>query len=52
MSAEAEQRLAESIAKKHQPAREREQSPSSIPVADVLSVYLTDHARPSPAQTS
>ena len=52
MSAEAEQRLAKSIAKKHQPAREREQSPSSIPVADVLSVYLTDHARPSPAQTS
>ena len=40
----AEQRLAEYIAEKHQPARDREQSPSSIPVADVLSVYVTDRA--------
>ena len=40
----AEQRLAEYIAEKHQPARDREQSPSSIPVADVLSVYMTDRA--------
>ena len=40
--AEAERRLAEYIAKKHQPTRDREQSPSSIPVADVLAVYVTD----------
>ena len=41
---EAERRLAEYIAEKHEPARDREQSPSSIPLADVLSVYVTDRA--------
>jgi integrase len=39
---EAEQRLAEHIAEKHKPARDRDQSPSSIPIADVLSVYVSD----------
>ena len=41
---EAERRLAEYIAKKHEPTRDRDQSPSSIPLADVLSVYVTDRA--------
>jgi integrase len=41
---EAEQRLAEYLAAKHEPVRDRDQSPTSIPVADVLSVYLTDRA--------
>ena len=40
----AEQRLAEHIAAKYQPARDRDQSPSSIPIADVLSVYISDRA--------
>jgi integrase len=40
----AEQRLAEHIAAKHQPARDRGQSPSSIPIVDVLSVYFSDRA--------
>ena len=42
--AEAERRLAEHLADKHQPARDREQSPSSIPVADVLNIYWKDRA--------
>ncbi len=41
---EAERQLAEYIALKHQPARDREQSPSSIHVADVLNVYVTDRS--------
>jgi integrase len=40
----AEQRLAEYLAAKHQPLRDRDQSPSTIPVADVLSVYVGDRA--------
>jgi integrase len=40
----AEGRLAEYIAEKHRPDRERGLNPAAIPVADVLSVYLTDAA--------
>ena len=41
---EAEQRLVEYIASKYEPARDRDQAPSSIPISDVLSVYVSDRA--------
>jgi hypothetical protein len=39
-----EQRLGEYLAAKHEPARDRDLSPSSIPVTDVLAVYVADRA--------
>lgn len=46
----AEKRLAQYIAEKYQPARERDRAPEEILVADVVNIYLTDiaptHARP------
>jgi integrase len=49
-AARAELFLANYIAEKHKPARERDREPSQIHVADVLSVYAEDvagaHARP------
>lgn len=40
--AEAERRLAEHLAEKHRPSRERGLDPASIPIADVLSIYIAD----------
>jgi integrase len=42
--AEAEKRVADYLAEKHRPSRERGLDPASIPVADVLSIYLADAA--------
>jgi integrase len=42
--AEAEGRLAEYLADKHRPSRERGLDPASIPIADVLSIYIADAA--------
>lgn len=38
----AEKALAEYLAEKHQPDRDNSKAPSSIPVADVLAIYLVD----------
>jgi integrase len=41
----AEQKLRAYLASKHQPDRERGKDPYSIPVADVLNIYITDRLR-------
>lgn len=52
---EAETRLAEYIAEKHTPAREKARRPEAIYVADVIALYLDDHgpsvARPGELAT-
>ncbi|RWE35882.1 tyrosine-type recombinase/integrase [Mesorhizobium sp.] len=49
-SERAEKRLAQHIIEKYRPARERGCDPATVPVADAVSVYLTDlaplHAKP------
>lgn len=42
--AQAEQRLADYIAAKYQPARTRDRSPAQIEIDDVLNIYLADVA--------
>ncbi|RWD95860.1 tyrosine-type recombinase/integrase [Mesorhizobium sp.] len=46
----AERRLAQHIIEKYRPARERGRDPATVPVANAVSVYLTDvalsHAKP------
>jgi integrase len=41
---EAEQALADYIAEKYRPSRERGRGATAIPVADVINIYLTDKA--------
>lgn len=41
---EAEKALADYIAEKYRPGRERDRDPAQIPVSDVISIYLTDKA--------
>jgi integrase len=48
---QAEKALADYIGNKYQPSRKRGRDPASIPIADVLNIYLNDivpgHARPN-----
>jgi hypothetical protein len=41
---EAEQALADYIAEKYRPSRDRGRGAAAIPVADVINIYLTDKA--------